>query len=91
MPKETPTSTESKSMEWIVLARLIAEVGMPIALWIARKVESGGQVQPGEIDELETMAATKPEDLAVKIITALGIPMDDPKAVSVLEKIGKTL
>jgi len=77
-------------MKWEEVARLISTVGLPIALWIMRKIESGGTVQPGEIDELEAMSKIKPEDLALKIVEGLGMSMDDPKVVSVLAKIGKT-
>jgi hypothetical protein len=79
-----------EKLSWITVMNLVEKVGLPIALWIIRKAQSGGTVQPGELEELEAMSKTKPEDLALNIIEGLGMSLDDPKVVSVLAKIGKT-
>jgi hypothetical protein len=77
-------------LSWLTVISLVEKVGLPVALWMIRKYQAGNAVQPEEIDELEAMAKTTPEDLAKKIITALGVSLDDPKAISILEKVGKT-
>jgi len=76
------------AIPWGDVAKLIMQIGLPAALWLIAKWRKGGEATEEDLKELEAMAAYTPRKLALEVIEGLGVPLDDPKAVSVLAKIG---
>lgn len=75
-------------MEWITLANLIAQVGLPLALKIYANVTKGGTVQPEEIEELKRLGAQTAQTQMRDAILRAGMDPNDPKAVELLKLVG---
>lgn len=74
-------------MTWALAAALIEKVGIPAAEYIIKKVQAGGDVQPGEWDELEKLADNTPEKKILASAAILGISKDDPRVVNALAMV----
>ncbi len=71
-------------MTWDTIALLIVEVGLPAADYIVTKWTAKGQVTVEEFAELKFLANQHGEDRMKAMLTQAGIPLDDPKAIALL-------
>lgn len=77
-------------MEWITLANLIAQVGLPLALKIYENVLKRGTVQPEEIAELKRLGAQTAQTQMRDAILRAGLDPNDPKAMDLIRLVGGT-
>jgi hypothetical protein len=75
-------------MEWITLANLIAQVGLPLALKIYANFQKGGTVTPEEIAELKALGAQTAQTQMRDAILRAGLNPDDPKAKALQDLVG---
>lgn len=71
-------------LTWQVLAALILQVGLPLALKIAAKWESKDVVTPAELLELEALGAKTPRSQMLEALARAGIKPEDPVAAPLL-------
>jgi hypothetical protein len=76
------------AIPWSDVTKLIIQLGLPAALWLIAKWRKGGEATEADLKELEEMAANTPGKIVRELITELGLSLDDPKVVSVLQKAG---
>lgn len=71
-------------MTWEVLAGIIAQYGIPVAMTIFQKWASGAVPTQADFDDLIRQANQKAADILKTQLTLAGIPLTDPHAVALL-------
>lgn len=71
-------------MTWDTIALLIAQVGLPAAQYIVEKWTNGEPVTTADFDKLRAIASQHGEDRMKFLLAQVGIPLDDPKAIALL-------
>ena len=71
-------------MGWEFFAQLILQYGLPLAERICQKWANKEPISQKDWDELNAMAAKTPKSLAMEVIKAKGLNLDDPKVVKLL-------
>lgn len=71
-------------MNWLVIAQIIAQYGVPVAESIFVKWQSNAAPTQADWDELKTLATQTAQDRMKIALTGAGIALDDPKAVALL-------
>jgi hypothetical protein len=71
-------------MNWIIISKLIIEVGYPMAVKIWQNSKAGGDATQEQWNELEAMSKATAQDRMKAQLTAAGIPLDSSQAVALL-------
>lgn len=71
-------------MDWLTIAQLIIQVGLPQAEKIWSMVQAGGNASQAQWDELQAMTKQTAVDRMKAVLTQAGIPLDSPQAVALL-------
>lgn len=74
-------------MTWTVLIPIIAQYGIPLAESLFQKWTSGAAPTQADFDSLKAMASQTAKDQLKARLAAAGIPLDDPKAVALLNLV----
>ena len=72
-------------MNWTVLIPIIAQEGLPLAEKLFQKWSTGAVPTQADFDELRAQAKQTAADRMKVRLTAVGIPLDDPRALKLIE------
>lgn len=71
-------------MNWIVIAQLVAQYGIPVAEAIFQKVQSGQEPTQADFDQLKAMAQQTAQDRMRAQLVAAGVDLESDLAKQLL-------
>ena len=71
-------------MDWVTLATLLAQYGLPFVEDLISKIESGTKVTAADFAALRALALVKASDVLKAQLAAANIPLTDPHAVALM-------
>lgn len=71
-------------MDWTIIASLIVREGLPLAEKIFEKWSSGEPPKKEDFDDLRKAASQSAQDRMKEQLVKLGIPLDDQRAIDLL-------
>lgn len=74
-------------MDWIQLAQLIIQVGLPVAEQIWKNATSGKEPTQADWDVLMALSAETPKSRILAAAARAGLAPDDPKVLALLAAI----
>lgn len=74
-------------MTWAMIIALILKEGAPLAIALGKKWSSGKPPEPADWAELEVIYKTTSRDVTKQVLSELGIPLDSPKALEILNLV----
>lgn len=75
-------------MNWVIIANLIVNEGIPLAEAIFKKWQAGAEPTQADFDEIRVLAKQTAVDRAKLKLVAAGIPLDSDKAKEILGLVG---
>lgn len=75
-------------MEWITLASIVAQYGIPFAEFLIQKIQTKGEVTPEEWAQLKELASTTAHSEMVERLKASGIDPASPQGLQFLTLVG---
>lgn len=75
-------------MDWIIIANLIVNEGIPVAEAIFRRWSSGQNPTQADFDEIRALGKQTATDRARLKLVAAGIPLDSEQAKLILSLVG---
>lgn len=66
-------------MDWVTLASIIAQYGIPFAEFLIQKINTKGEVTPEEWDQLKQLASTTAHSEMIERLQAAGIDPASPE------------